>query len=150
MKLTADECYRAAQDHAEEAQLLYDESRYVLAHYAAGLAVECMLRAYAVRNGAEFDGRHDLRKWFELARFDEVITQSHSESVLFAYNVVFIQWNSTQRYYSDGFLRASFRNARLDRGIRGDFVKELTRRITEAALVVVNEGTEQWKNWKKK
>ena len=150
MRLTADEYYRAAQDHAEDAQLLYDEGRYVIAHYVAGLAVECMLRAYAVRNGAMFDGRHDLNKWFELARFDEVITEPRLETVSFAYNVVFIQWNSAQRYYSDVLLRALFRNTRLDRGIRGDAVKELTRRIVEAALLVVGEGTAQWKNWKKK
>lgn len=150
MKLTADEYYRAAQDHAEDAQLLYDESRYVIAHYVAGLAVECMLRAYAVRNGAMFDGRHDLKKWFELARFDEVIAKPRLETVAFAYHTVFVQWNSTQRYYSDVLLRALFRNTRLDRGIQGDAVKELARRIVEAAFIVVNEGTAQWKNWKKK
>lgn len=150
MKLTADEYYRAAQDHAEEAQLLYDESRYVISHYVAGLAVECMLRAYAVRNGAMFDGRHDLNKWFELARFDEVISEARSEAVSLSYNVVFAQWSSTQRYYSDGFLRAFFRNARLDRGIKGNPVKEMSRRIVEASLAVVDEGTARWKTWKKK
>jgi len=150
MKLTADEYYRAAQDHVGAARLLYDEGRYVLAHYVAGLAVECLFRAYAVRNGEPFDGRHDLRKWLEIARFDEAITPSRLEATSFAYNVVIIQWNSTQRYYSDSFLRAFFRNTQLDRGIKGDVVKELTRRIIEASLAVVNEGTAQWKNWKKK
>lgn len=145
MKLTADEYYRAAQDHAEEARILYDEGRYAFAHYVAGLAVECMFRAYAVRNGASFDGRHDLRKWLELARFDEVITEAHLEAASFAYNTVIVQWSSTQRYYSDGFLRAFFRNTRLDRGIRGDAMKELTRRIVDAAFVVVQEGIARWK-----
>ncbi len=148
MKLTADEYYQAAQDHVGAARLLYDESRYTLAHYIAGLAVERLFRAYAVRNGEPFDGRHDLRKWFELARFDEVITEPRLAVVSSAYSLVFVQWSSTQRYYSDSFLRAFFRNSRLDRGIKGSAVKELTRRIIEAALIVINEGTVQWKNWK--
>ncbi len=29
-----------------------------------------------------FDGRHDLNKWFELARFDEVIVPAHSRNCL--------------------------------------------------------------------
>ncbi len=149
MKLTADEYYQAAQDHAEEARLLYDEGRYAFAHYVAGLAVECMFRAYAVRNGAAFDGRHDLRKWLELARFDEVITEAHLEATSFACNIVIVQWNSTQRYYSEDFLKAFFRNTHLDRGIRGNSVKELTRRVVDAAFVVVQEGIGQWKKWKK-
>ena len=150
MKLTADEYYHAAFDHVDEARLLYEERRYVLSHYIAGLAVECLFRAYAVRNGEPFDGRHDLSKWFELARFDEIIVPSRLETISASYNIVVTQWNSTQRYYSDGFLRAYFRNARLDRGIKGDVVKELARRVVEAALEVVTEGRLRWKTWNKR
>lgn len=144
MKLTADEYFQASQDHVEEARLLLNERRYAFSHYTAGLAVECMFRAYSVHNGAAFDGRHDLNKWFALARFDEVIDQSRSESVAAAYNTVAFQWNSTQRYYSEGFLRAYLRDNRLDRGIKGSAVKELTRRIVEAAFEVVTEGKLRW------
>lgn len=146
MRLTADEYRLAALDHIDEARLLYDERRYVLTHYVAGLAVECMFRAYAVRNGVPFDARHDLRQWFISARFDEVIARSRAETVSASYNTVVTQWNSAQRYYSTGFLRAYFRNARLDLGIKGDVVKELSRRIVEAALEVVTEGILRWKN----
>ena len=144
MKLTADEYYSAAQDYAKEVQLLFDENRYVLAHYVAGLAVECMFRAYAVRNGAAFDGRHDLSKWFELARFDQVSDSARLESIAAAYNVVALQWNSSQRYYSEGFLKAYLHSQELDRGIKGCAVKELTRRIIESALEVVTEGKLRW------
>ncbi len=144
MKLTADEYFQASQDHIEESRLLLNEGRYAFSHYAAGLAVECMFRAYAVRNGAAFDGRHDLSKWFELARFDGVSDPSRLERIAAAYNIVALQWNSTQRYYSEGFLRAHFRNNRFDRGIKGNVVKELTRRIVEAAFEVVTEGKLRW------
>lgn len=144
MKLTADEYFQASQDHIEEARLLLNEDRYAFAHFTAGLAVECTFRAYAVRNGEAFDARHDLRNWFILARFDEVTDPSRSESIAAAYDVVALQWNSTQRYYAEGFLRAHFRNNRFDRGVKGNVVKELTRRLVEAALEVVTEGKLRW------
>ena len=144
MKLTADEYFQASQDHIEEARILLNEGRYAFSHYTAGLAVECMFRAYAVRYGAAFDGRHDLSKWFELARFDQVSDPSRLESIAAAYNRVTLQWNSSQRYYSEGFLKAYFRNKELDRGIKGNAVKELTRRIVESAFEVVTEGKLRW------
>jgi hypothetical protein len=144
MKLTADEYFQASQDHIEETWLLLEERRYAFSHFTAGLAVECMFRAYAVRNGAAFDGKHDLRKWFALARFDEVTNPAHSERIAAAYDVVALQWNSTQRYYSEGFLRAHFHNNRFDRGIKGNIAKELTRRLVEAAFEVVTEGKLRW------
>ena len=144
MRLTADEYFQASQDHIEEARLLLNENKYAYSHFTAGLAVECMFRAYAVRNGAAFDGKHDLRNWFALARFDEVIRPVHAEQIAAAYDIVVLQWNSTQRYYSEGFLRAHFRNNRFDRGIRGNTVKELTRRLVEAAFEVVTEGKLRW------
>ena len=149
MKLTAAEYLQASQDHIEEVRFLYEGRKYALAHYMAGLAVECMFRAYAVGNGTQFEGRHDLSKWFELARFDEVIAPQRSQAVSEAYSTILVQWNSVQRYYSLGFLRAYFRNAHLDRGVRGDVVKELSRRASEAAFIVVNEGTVRWTNWNK-
>ena len=140
MKLTAAEYFLASQDHIEEARILLNEGRYTYLHFTAGLAVECMFRAYAVRNREVFNARHDLRNWFILARFDEVTDPSRSESIATAYDVVALQWNSTQRYYAESFLRAHFRNNQFDRGIKGNVVKELTRRLVEAALEVVTEG----------
>ncbi len=148
MRLTEETYFQAALDRADEARLLYDERRYVFAHYVAGLAVECTFRAYAVVNGEPFEGRHDLRRWFELARFDEVIAPPRLEDVSVAYNVIVTQWNSTQRYYSAGLLHAYFRNAQLDRGIKGDAVKELSRRAVVAALEVVTEGKLRWNIWR--
>ena len=50
----------AAEEHVSAARELYVRQRYVLAHYVAGLAVECMLRAYRGRIDPVFYGRHDL------------------------------------------------------------------------------------------
>lgn len=146
MRVTAESYFHAAQDHVEDASILWGRGRFVLAHYVAGLAVECMFRAYAVRHLTAFDARHDLRQWFEAARFDEVVAKKRLVSIEAAYSTVATQWNSTQRYYSIEILRAYFRDAQINRGIKGDAVKELSRRIVEAALEIVTEGVLRWKN----
>ncbi len=50
-----------------QAQHLYrqGEGYYALAMYTAGLAVECLLRAYLVQRKAEFESRHDLLLLFK-------------------------------------------------------------------------------------
>jgi hypothetical protein len=101
-----------------------------------------------VRNGVSFDSGHDLKKWLELSRFEDVVGSGRSESVSIAYGTVFRQWNSVHRYYSGQFLRAYFRAARVDRGIKGDALKELSRRLYSAARLIVTEGDMRWKNWK--
>jgi hypothetical protein len=148
LKLTAEQYLEAAQERIEEAKRLHEDRYYGYSHYTSGLAVECVFRAYAVRNGAPFEGRHDLIKWFELARFDNLVAQSRHEKVSAAYGVVTTQWNSAHRYYSVDYLGAYFRNARLDRGIKGDPLKELSRRILESAVELVTEGKLRWTSWK--
>ena len=42
-------------------------------------------------------------------------------------------------------MRAMFKRRKLDRGIRGDPLKELSRRIYDAAMEIVTLGTQRWK-----
>ncbi len=63
MDFTPEHYYRAALERMSQAQNLYRQGagNYALAMYAAGLAVECMLRAFILRRGpAEFQARHDV------------------------------------------------------------------------------------------
>lgn len=53
-----------------QAQLLYrDSSSYALCIYIAGLAVECMLRAFKGKSGLTFDEKHNLKKLFAESGF---------------------------------------------------------------------------------
>lgn len=146
MRFTADAYREAALEHVVVARELYDANppRYVLAHYTAGLAVECMLRAYRCRVTPEFDERHDLRALYKAARFDEIVPANLQEQIGTARSVIETQWQNNHRFCSEEYLRSHFRRLMLDRGIRGDFLKERTRQIVNAAFDIVNVGNRQW------
>ena len=65
--------YEAAKEHKALAQELHEAGRYVMAHYLAGLAVECILRAYHYRLSPVFSGRHNLQTLYWDAQFDDVV-----------------------------------------------------------------------------
>src|SRR5689334_3990123 len=53
--------YRAALERIKQAEYLYREGNsYALAMYVAGVAVECILRAFRARKAPVFESRHDL------------------------------------------------------------------------------------------
>ena len=146
MKFTAEAYRKAALEHVVVARELYDANppRYVLAHYTAGLAVECMLRAYLYRISLEFDERHDLRALYRAARFDEIVPASLQEQIGAARSTLYSQWQNNHRFCSEEYLRSFFKRLGLDRGIKGDFLKERTRQIVNAAFEVVSVGDKQW------
>ena len=63
----------AAQEHKTLAFELHEARRYVMAHYVAGLAVECILRAYRYRFDPVFDSRHDLQALYSASRFGNIV-----------------------------------------------------------------------------
>src|SRR5262245_62663869 len=67
MDFTAEHYFLASVERMSQAQHLYrqGEGYYALAMYAAGLAVECLLRAYIVKRKREFESRHDLLLLFK-------------------------------------------------------------------------------------
>ena len=146
MKVTEDSYRAAAVAHIDAAEDLAEAKQYPLASYVAGLAVECMLRAYSSRLEGTFDARHDLRLWYQRSKFDAIVPVSRVDEISSALVTVASQWNNSQRYYSVELLRAEWKNAELDRGIRGDAGKELTRRLVSAAWEIVTLGEQQWKN----
>lgn len=150
MKFTAEAYRDAALEHVDSARELLNQKRFALANYAAGLSVECIFRAYSFRFDQSFDCRHDLQAWYDVARFDNIVPSSQKEAVAAAQGIMITHWTNSQRYCSLKFLRAYFKLAGLDRGIRGDFVKELTRRTVDAAYVLVTLGSLQWNNSFKK
>ena len=146
MKVTEKSYHEASISHIDAAQSLLDQRQFVLASYTAGLSVECMLRAYAHRVDSTFNGKHNLEIWLKKSRFEAAVPDDRQNDISAALGIVVSQWNNSQRYYSVELLKAEWHSAELDRGIKGDPVKELTRRLVNAALEIVTLGEEQWKN----
>ncbi len=125
--------------------------------WIAGVAVECLLRAYRARIKLEFDARHDLVEMFKQSGLYDVVErdlrrQTHDESAIrdqldglrAAIIAASRLWHNNYRYASEDRIRAHLRTAGAHLGIKGDFLKENARRLVEAASRIVAEGVRRW------
>jgi HEPN domain-containing protein len=145
MKLDGDQYIDAAPERASAAQALYQDGRYTEAVYLAGVAVECVLRAYAQEEAGSFDARHDLRQLFKAATLERFVGEKQRQTVSAALGEVWARWKNNYRYAPEERMRKEVRRLRLDQGVKGDVLKETARVAIENALVVVNKGKYQWK-----
>ncbi len=60
MRIEAADYIDAAQERLSNAKLLYEAAQYSFALYAAGVAVEALLRAYIVRVEPKIEAAHDM------------------------------------------------------------------------------------------
>lgn len=145
-KVTKDneaETYRdAATEHIGLARELHNAGRYVMAHYLAGLAVECMLRAYLYRLSPIFTGRHDLQTLYDDAQLDNAVPLEDKQIVGAALTEVTRRWSNSHRFRSEKALRQFLQRAGL--GHSGKFVRESSRKIVNAATVIVEIGDLKW------
>jgi hypothetical protein len=158
MTFRSEEYYRAAVERMRQARDLFDAGgNYALAMYCAGLAVECMLRAFRWRNDASFDGRHDLEdllKASDLLHINEERMRKRGEpqqaidevavALRAAMNDVVVLWHNNLRFASEDSLRAFLKRAGRLRGVKGDAVRKNARDLLNAAQTVVDRGVALW------
>ena len=141
--INAQSYFEAAREHISAAQFLYETGRHALCIYLSGLSVECIFRAYMAKNTREFDEKHDLKKLYEASRFGEFPVPHQIESNALA--ILIARWRNAHRFRSQKALARFLKNAKLDRGIKGDFLKENSRRALNAAFEIIDIGVFQWK-----
>jgi HEPN domain-containing protein len=154
--------FQAALERMRQAHALYrdpEESSYALAMYAAGLAVECLLRAYLLKRGnREFESRHDLLRLFKESGIldvdpdklkakglTEAQIQDHRQALRVALNDVFLLWQNNYRYASEKRLLAHLKKTRLyHRGVKGNLLKARAADLLQAAQKFMERGIVQW------
>ena len=149
MNLTADDYRWAALDRVGAAELLHHAAKYGSAIYLAGVAVECMLRAYRVRIDPQFDARHDLPQLLTASGLQDYVPEKRRAEVAAALGDVWSRWKNDYRYASDDRVLRDLRDKGLTMGIKGDQqgqLKENSRRVLEKALELVGLGAARWKN----
>jgi hypothetical protein len=113
--------------------------------YTAGLAVECILQALALRWGAKYDARHDLIKWLQKCPSGlQLALRTHAAE---QWSTVNTAWTNRLRYLSEDGLLGYLRKKEFNRGIRGgrDSVLKLNaRKLCYAAHVVHGKGLVIW------
>jgi hypothetical protein len=133
----------AAEEHATAALHLFHARQFVLGHYVAGLAVECIVRAYRVKRSAQFDERHDLHELARGARFFDLFPPDRVELLTSAFGVVTAQWVNAHRFRSEASLRKYLTERRLFAG-EMDLLHARTRLIVNAAFNLVTLGVSRW------
>ena len=160
MDFTADHYFRASVERMSQAHHLYREGKgcYALAMYVAGLAVECLLRAYVVKRKREFESRHDLLLLFKESGIlnvdpdklkargltDEQI-QEHQKVLWSSVNAVFILWRNNYRFASEARLLAHLKKMKLYQGKKGDLLKAKAYDLLKAAQGFIDKGVLQWR-----
>lgn len=145
MRIEATDYVDAAKERLAEANLLYEKAHYALALYIAGVAMESLLRAYIFRLEPKLEAAHNLRMLFNASRLHAFITQPEHKQIGTAVTDLFKRWRNDLRYTSNDRLRRRLKRDKLDRGIRGDFLKENCRLAIAAATIVIKIGVPKWK-----
>jgi len=138
----------AAGERLAVALELYGMSRWVESNYLAGLAVECMFRAYRHLIDPKFDARHDLNKLYKLAKLADIVPPSDDDNIVAAMEIVTGRWANDYRYTPEAELKArrlaQGLNKRGNTWIKGDCLKERTRELVNSAAKIVNTGVARW------
>jgi hypothetical protein len=136
----------AAKEHVGALSVLYDDGRYALTMYVAGLAVECLFRAFRAKNSLPFRSDHSLDILSREAGFPDLIPRGDRVRFDSALGELILVWQNAYRFCCQSAIRALLKRRRLDRGIKGDPVKEFARRLASDAVDLVALGVGQWTN----
>jgi HEPN domain-containing protein len=144
MSSTEETYRRAAREHLERAQDLFDNGSYFLAHYLSGLAVECHLRAWLVRKTKEFDSRHDLDRLAVESGFYRAVADDQDWDPSAVITTAQKRWRSNHRYYSERQLLDYLTEIRAEFKVKGERWKNLARTMVHCAYEVIRQGEKKW------
>ena len=165
--------YEAARERLDQARFLFDvpqeeadralgDKRYALVVYAAGVAVEAMLRAYRLQIDDAFDGRHNLQTLFaesglearllehlEDRGADPTVVADRLRQLRGAVSSVAAIWRNVHRYASDRALVKDLIDRNLiergqNKGDKAALLRAQARILVQAATTVIGAGEEVW------
>jgi hypothetical protein len=163
MELNAEQYFQAGLERMRQARLLYQAAdSFALCMYTAGLAVECVLRAFRWRKDPSFSGRHDLMELFAASgilptyethmrargadpgEIDQEALELHA-----AMQVMAVRWANSFRFASEARLRARLKEMGLYRGKKGDVLKANSLALLGAAQAILDKGVFLWTSGKR-
>src|SRR5437870_2801457 len=114
MNLRREEYRLAALERINDSGALRRNGRHPAAMYFAGVAAECMLRAWH-RESTPFDERHDVVKLFRGC--DDRLANLARGRLRTAILTIHLLWSNGLRYADEGKVRAFLKARQQDRGI---------------------------------
>jgi len=109
------------------------------------VAVESLLRAYIVQLDPILEARHNLLLLLDESKLRQTVTANESQIVYDSVNTLSKLWKNDLRYTSNNRLRRRLKKNKMDRGIRGDFLKENCRIAIDLATTILRIGVAKWK-----
>jgi len=146
MVFTADSYRTAANDNLLRAQSHFDTGDFILAHYLAGLAVECHIRAYLRRRTADFDKRHNLADLASASGYYDIIPYTEQSRFSSIFTTLNLRWRSNHRYCTERQLLDFMNEIKAEYNIKGDRWKNLARTVLNHAYAVIRQGEAKWNN----
>jgi hypothetical protein len=143
--INANDYMLAARDHAAVLSALYQSGHYAMTIYASGLAAECLFRAFRARKGLVFRSDHPLESLAREAGFPELIPAGQRPEFDAALSDLIVRWRNSHRFRSNVAIRRFLKDLKLDRGIKGDFLKENARVVSSGAMELVTLGVLRWR-----
>lgn len=138
--------HAASVERITEADEVLENGRYALSMYLSGLAVECILQAIAIRDGAAHDAKHDLIKW--LMKCPEKLKDAIRARAADDWSTVNTTWSNRLRYMSESGALGYLRNKGLVRRIKGgheSILKVNAKRLLASAQAVRRKGMIIWR-----
>lgn len=150
-RFTKTDYYDAALLRCEDFKYLRKNTKsksVIFALYCAGVAVECMLRAYMVKNNVEFDAKHDLEKLYLKSQMAMLLNQNEKEKISTAIRTINKFWKNDFRYTSEKRLKRILgHELAKDKPSFRDINKYFDKRYTDifkASEIIIKIGEEKW------
>ncbi len=144
-EINAVDYLNAAQDHSATLSSLYIGGHYAMTIYASGLAAECLFRAFRAKRGMPFRRDHPLESLAREAGFPDLVPSGEQARFGAALADLIVRWRNNHRFRSNAAIKRFLKDLKLDRGIKGDFLKENARLISSQAIELVNVGVMRWR-----
>ncbi len=135
----AEEYRRASHEKFNAASHAAQGGHYVVAHYLAGVAVECMLRAFRFQIDRNWDAGHDLTKLLKGSGVLGKVSGSRGGRLQEAFNSLAIRWSVSHRYAPTDRLEKYLFRAKLEIGPKETRLRRDTQTMLQCAQIIIEE-----------
>lgn len=114
--------------------------------YCAGVAIECMLRAYLLKETTEFDAKHNLEKLYEQSKIAKLLEANEKEIISAAVKNANKLWNNNLRYTSDKRMKRLIAHEIVRTNFKdiGKYLNKYYSDIFEATEILIKTGQAKW------
>ncbi len=144
---TSSDYYSAALTRqADLAHLRTNPESVILTGYCAGLAIECMFRAYIVKSTNEFDAKHNLEKLFEQSGMAVSMNPKEKEKLTLAVKKAGRIWSNDLRYSSEIRMKRKLAHEIVNTRFKniGSYLKHYFEELFTATDTIIEIGKQRW------